>query len=267
MKLTKLFSATGEPFSYYPGLVHEFNISVNATVFLCFIAWRTFPDELGGWKPLSIDLVTESTGLSVKEQSTARKQLVKAGLIEERYARLEHKLKFRILPAEIAFSDEIEVSPNADTAYANTPKGNIGTRLNGVSSKELEGDKKETRGEGRAADAPRVASIVALPEEVVTWNGHSSLQKIKSLSPGRVKALKSRRTDAYFCENWKEAISKVAESNFCNGENDRGWRADFDFFLRPDTVAKIMEGKYDNRNSAKANGGRSESKFQSGKWQ
>jgi hypothetical protein len=161
MKLTELFTATGEPFSYYPGLVHQFDISVNATVFLCFIAWRTFPDELGGWKLLSIDIVKEATGLSVKEQSTARKQLVKAGLILERYARLEHKLKFKLLPAEIA------VSPNAESAHAQTPKGNIGTPLNGVSTKELKGDKKGTNKEGGKPPKFDPASI-SLPQSLRT---------------------------------------------------------------------------------------------------
>jgi hypothetical protein len=245
MKLTELFAATGEPFSYYPGLVHQFDISVNAAVFLCFIAWRTFPDELDGWKALSIEIVKEATGLSVKEQSTARKQLVKAGLILERYARLEHKLKFKLLPAEIA------VSPNAESAHAQTPKGNIGTPLNGVSTKELKGDKKGTRKEERGADAPLAVSVTTLPEEARVWNEQPSLRKIQSLSPGRAKALKSRRSDSYFCGNWKAAIVKVAASKFCNGENDRGWRADFDFFLRPDTVAKIMEGKYDSFKAVK----------------
>jgi len=32
MKLTELFSATGEPFVYYPGFVARFGISVNSTV-------------------------------------------------------------------------------------------------------------------------------------------------------------------------------------------------------------------------------------------
>ena len=150
MKLTELFTATGEPFSYYPGLVHQFDISVNATVFLCFIAWRTFPDEVDGWKALSIDIVKEATGLSVKEQSTSRKQLVKAGLILERYARLEHKLKFKLLPAEIA------VSPNAESADAQAPIGNVPTSQNGVSTKELKGDKKGSKKEN-PADAGGVA--------------------------------------------------------------------------------------------------------------
>jgi len=36
----------------------------------------------------------------------------------------------------------------------------------------------------------------------------------------------------------------IPDSPFLLGENDRGWRADIDWFLRPDSVTRILEGKY-----------------------
>ena len=44
------------------------------------------------------------------------------------------------------------------------------------------------------------------------------------------------------------ALDRVRSSSFCRGQNDRGWRADLDWFLRPDTVTKLLEGKYEDRN-------------------
>ena len=38
---------------------------------------------------------------------------------------------------------------------------------------------------------------------------------------------------------------EAAASPFCLGAGSRGWKADIDWFLRPDTVTRIMEGKYD----------------------
>lgn len=140
MKLTELFTATGEPFSYYPGFVGQFDISVNACVMLCFIAWKTFPDELGGWKPMSSETIRQATGLSTKEQVTARRQLVEAGLVEEFYARLDHEMRFKILPKEVA-----GFSPNPETAFPETPKGSLGNTPKGVSTKGLEGDKKGSK--------------------------------------------------------------------------------------------------------------------------
>lgn len=43
------------------------------------------------------------------------------------------------------------------------------------------------------------------------------------------------------------AIGRIARSKFCNGGGDRGWKADIDFLLRPDTVTKALEGAYDDR--------------------
>lgn len=79
------------------------------------------------------------------------------------------------------------------------------------------------------------------------WNEYEDLTNIRTLTGGRLRALQTRMKEAFFRENWKEALAKVAGSAFCTGTNDRKWKADIDWFLKPDTVAKIMEGKYDNR--------------------
>jgi hypothetical protein len=41
-------------------------------------------------------------------------------------------------------------------------------------------------------------------------------------------------------------VKRIASSAFCTGTNDRGWRATPDWLLRPDTAAKVLEGKYDD---------------------
>lgn len=96
MKLSELFKSIGSPFSYYPEFIHRFDISVNSCVLLCFIGWKTLGDKVGKWRHFSTDKITKATGLIRKEQATARKQLVKRDLINDRYFRLSHKLKFRL---------------------------------------------------------------------------------------------------------------------------------------------------------------------------
>ena len=46
---------------------------------------------------------------------------------------------------------------------------------------------------------------------------------------------------------WARGVVRLARSSFANGENDRQWVATIDFLLRPDTLTKIEEGKYDDR--------------------
>lgn len=48
-------------------------------------------------------------------------------------------------------------------------------------------------------------------------------------------------------EIWIEVVQRIAASKFCNGKNDMGWIADFDFLIKPETHVKVNEGKYDDR--------------------
>ena len=63
-----------------------------------------------------------------------------------------------------------------------------------------------------------------------------------------MKKIKARVKDEPSESVWAIAIKRVAESDFCNGRTDRGsWVATFDWLLQADTLDKILEGKYDNR--------------------
>jgi len=91
-------------------------------------------------------------------------------------------------------------------------------------------------------------SLCAAAQTVVDeWNKLQALPKIVTLSSGRRKKLNARLREPFFADNWRAALKRIAESKFCTGDNPRQWVADFEFFLRPDSVAKIIEGKYDNK--------------------
>lgn len=90
-----------------------------------------------------------------------------------------------------------------------------------------------------------------LPRLVKIWNENCGpLPKVKITNPQRTK--KAQRIFLEASEEvWVETIQKIAASNFCRGETDRGWRATFDWLLRPDTRLKVLEGKYDNHSPTK----------------
>ena len=48
-------------------------------------------------------------------------------------------------------------------------------------------------------------------------------------------------------EVFREICIKANQSDFLIGENDRNWKADFDFVTRTDKAMQILEGKYENR--------------------
>jgi hypothetical protein len=104
--------------------------------------------------------------------------------------------------------------------------------------------KKRTVVESNGPPAPDV-----LPDEALFWNSHENLPKVQKLTDKRKKALHVRRSDPFFVTNCASAIDRIAKSDFClgKGKSSTGWKADFDFLLQPDTVVKVMEGKYDTK--------------------
>lgn len=57
------------------------------------------------------------------------------------------------------------------------------------------------------------------------------------------KCLKEKINEEVF----REICIKANQSNFLIGENNRNWKADFDFVTRTDKAMQILEGKYENR--------------------
>lgn len=69
----------------------------------------------------------------------------------------------------------------------------------------------------------------------------SSLPQIRALSDKRKKAIRDFLKQLEF-KDFEEACKKANENNFLAGQNDRGWKADFDFIIRPDKALSIIEG-------------------------
>lgn len=68
---------------------------------------------------------------------------------------------------------------------------------------------------------------------------------IRKMTGQRERQLRARLKDSTIDE-WMQAMSALERSAFCRGENDRGWRADFDFLLQPKSFTKLLEGAYDH---------------------
>jgi hypothetical protein len=94
--------------------------------------------------------------------------------------------------------------------------------------------------------AASAASEAAAAETVVAaWNGSKGVSHCQSLSKSRRDKINVRLRESWWRANWLNAIERIPTARFLH-ENDRGWKADIDWFLRPDTAAKLLEGKYDN---------------------
>jgi len=92
-----------------------------------------------------------------------------------------------------------------------------------------------------------VAASLAISNVVVKeWNMIDGVIQCRAVTPKRRQAIAARMKDQFWKEHWRDAIDKARTIDALTGRNDRNWRADLDWFLRPDTVAQLIEGKYDN---------------------
>lgn len=79
------------------------------------------------------------------------------------------------------------------------------------------------------------------------WNS-LGLQTIRKIPPdsNRGNMLRKRIKD-YGLDAVLAAIEKVRTSDFLNGNNNKGWTINFDWFIKPNNFPKVLEGNYDNR--------------------
>ena len=71
--------------------------------------------------------------------------------------------------------------------------------------------------------------------------------RIRAMSSGRKTALRARLKEPQWRKDWKDAIETMKGCDFLKGVNKRGWVANVDFFLRPETVTRIMEGEFGSK--------------------
>ena len=79
----------------------------------------------------------------------------------------------------------------------------------------------------------------------------TSLPKVVRLTDKRRRAVRLIYGKGYTPEQLDEVFRKAQSSSFCTGQNDRQWKADFDWLLNESNLVKVLEGKYDNPAAAK----------------
>lgn len=134
--------------------------------------------------------------------------------------------------------------------------------------------KEEKRKEKKGREEKEVfPSPIPYQELASLYNNKcSDMTKVIKISDNRKKHLKARWQDAYSIVSNKkgdlsgyllkeeitavfdELFDKAANSDFMNGKNDRDWQADFDWLIKNNNnFTKVLEGKYDNKDSPPVN--------------
>lgn len=82
-----------------------------------------------------------------------------------------------------------------------------------------------------------------------------SYPKCTRLSAGRKKAIHARLKSGYTVEDFEKVFQMAEQSRFLKGGNDRNWRADFDWLIKDANMAKVLDGKYQDRQGGQNNYG------------
>jgi hypothetical protein len=90
------------------------------------------------------------------------------------------------------------------------------------------------------------------PSLISIWNDNcGQLSKIKGSSDKRNKLCKDRLKENPSIDYWASVVREISQTSFCLGQNDRGWKANFDWFLKSETHLKVMEGQYKSKSDEK----------------
>lgn len=73
----------------------------------------------------------------------------------------------------------------------------------------------------------------------------TNLPQVQKLTDKRNKAIDNFLKE-FTKEQFKQICQIANQSNFLKGENERKWKADFDFLMRIDKATNVLEGKYNN---------------------
>lgn len=83
-------------------------------------------------------------------------------------------------------------------------------------------------------------------ELVAIWNelrDKATQPEAVAIKPGtkRYKAAAARLKEHPDHEGWRTVVTFLAQSAWHTGQNDRGWSANFDYLVKPETYASILE--------------------------
>ena len=198
--------------------------------------------------PELLSKLVESSLLTELETTTGKRAFLITHFKD--HQKVQHPADSKIQP----LISRVLMSPH-ESSRVLTPEGK------GREGKGIEGKGKERKGERVVspsaqeppeADSPPVSDQVQ--EVFDSWNAIEGVIKAKELSPKRKAVIKTRLQESHFRSNWTEGLAGIASSAFCQGNNDRGWKADLDWFLKPASLLKILEGKYANNTRAGPSG-------------
>lgn len=143
--------------------------------------------------------------------------------------------------ARMAHLEKVDLKPLIRIGFLNALADASNLQAN-ARIDQIRSEEDQSRGEGENEEAVKrkiKIDIMTAWNEMATKN---NLPTFQSWTTERNKAFNARFADKWWRSHWREAVDLIPTDPFHHGEGARnGWRADIDYFLRTNTVAKTIE--------------------------
>jgi len=109
------------------------------------------------------------------------------------------------------------------------------------------GKGREGKGKDLSSSGDDVSAAEFGPDELAeVWNETAPPEcpRVRELSEKRRARARQRLRENPEPEFWRAAIETMHHRPFLRGRGPRGWRADFDWLLQPDSATRVLEGCY-----------------------
>ena len=147
--------------------------------------------------------------------------------------------------ADISHENVYISKKNADISEQSTVED---SKVKNSTAKETE-KKKNTTDVVEAEAEPTREQADRTPYKQILDLYHEicvSYPKVVKLTDRRKKTVKARLNGGYTLEDFKKLFEMAELSSFLKGNNDRGWKADFDWLTGESGMTKVLEGKYND---------------------
>ena len=256
MNATDYMRAMGKPIAYYPKLAKPLGGVNSAILFSQLFYWQDkATSDLGVYK--TRDELEDETGLSHNEQRTAIKKLCERGVLIVTEKRLEHKTYYKLNNEKVNevlndFANSmIELSRDVKNIAPELDIVEVETNTKSSSLYQEITTEITTNNNTSSCDdkfKPEKTDIIDFDLVIDAYNDavEDKLPKVVKMTPARKNAVKKllKELDAPTFQNLANYFYDFVEkaNRFYFGENDRGWRADFDYIVKTTTYLKFIEG-------------------------
>lgn len=223
----------------------------------------------------TIENIEKHTTLSVHKQRKALNNLKEKGIIDIKVKGIPAKRYIKIIEKQVYELLSIQFVKNSQTSLLKINKqasenlsGNKNINNKNINNKNIEkeyidntkmsltSDKMSLKTDNLSSnDSLAIASPTKTENKKEVFNNFLNIYNEECTNlPKCLKITEKRKVAINKClkekideEVFREICIKANQSDFLIGENDRNWKADFDFVTRSDKAMQILEGKYENR--------------------